>query len=566
MTEIPSSKRYTPSPIDLNNKNSSQTLIADLIGENKRVLEIGTSTGYFTKILVERGNSVIGVEIDQEAAEIASIYCESMIIGDVEAIDLNFYLEASSFDVIVLGDVLEHLKYPEVTLAKIKKFLKPSGYVGVSLPNVCHGDVILNLLFGDFRYTPMGLLDETHLRFYGYRNIINIFEKCGYTIENVQVTTVPVGATEQKRDPSSVPSPILKLIKSLPYSDVYQFVFKAIPCENSRSTAIPPDVSLNQLFDYSIEEFIETHTDPLKGELKESYNRIKELDMLVKKQDNQIEEIKKSSYLLSNQIEEIKKSNYKQSKQIQEIKNRNNLLEAEIADIKQSIVWKTVTKFHYGFIERFLPPNSRRRNSYDLGLIGFRILINDGSRALLYKIRKRYRQEYSDALNIPIVETSFISPSILLSLSKILCSQFTFTENNLNEIKIFTETYKRQNSDLEFQIMDSDGHLLRKGKIKGHKILDNDYTSFKFEPIKDSKGKTFFFKVRSKGEPNAAVWYNETRTSPGLNLYYNNEHVKGSICFQAFADLGIKNPYDLWILKNEPTEANSNNTKKRYRI
>ena len=84
--------------------------MVDLIGENKIILEVGTSTGYITKILMERGNSVTGVEIDKEAAKVASNYCESMLVGDVEEIDLNLYLEASSFDVISFGDVLEHLK------------------------------------------------------------------------------------------------------------------------------------------------------------------------------------------------------------------------------------------------------------------------------------------------------------------------------------------------------------------------------------------------------------------------------------------------------------------------
>ena len=49
---------------------------------------------------------------------------------------------------------------------------------------------------------------------------------------------------------------------------------------------------------------------------------------------------------------------------------------------------------------------------------------------------------------------------------------------------------------------------------------------------------------------------------PGINLYYNNEPVKGSIGFQAFANPSIKNPYDLWILKNELTEAKLDQYKK----
>ena len=502
MIEVPRSKRYTPSFIDLNNKNISHSLMVDLIGRNKKVLEIGTSTGYISKILMERGNSITGVEIDQEAAEIASNYCESMIVGDIEEIDLNHYLASHSYDVIVVGDILEHLKYPEALLNKIKNYLKTNGYIVVSLPNFCHGDVILNLLSGNFRYTQTGLLDETHLRFFGYINIINLFNKCGYTIENVKETTAPVGSTEQKKDLGSVPGPILNFIESLPHSDTYQFVFKAIPDENASNPDIP-DISLHQLFECSFKEFIEEHTNPLKQELKELENQIKESESQIQERDSQIKDLDQLLHAHTNRINELNQQVHVQNSQITEIKNRNSILEAELADIKQSFTWKTVTRFHNELIEKTLPQHTGRRNAYELGIIGLRTLVNDGSGAFFYKIRNRYGQKYLNASNMSIIETSIAPPFELFSLKKTLCIQFTFTENNLDEIKIFTATYQRRNSDIEFQVTDSTGQLLRKGKTNGYRILDNDYTSFKFKPIKNSKGRTFFFKIRSKGE----TWY-----------------------------------------------------------
>ncbi|MDQ1253175.1 MAG: hypothetical protein QG646_2325 [Euryarchaeota archaeon] len=561
MIEVPGSKRYTPRFIDLNNKNISHSLIVDLIGRNKKVLEIGTSTGYVSKILTERGNLVTGIEIDKEAAEIASNYCESMIIGDIEEIDMNRYLESYSYDVIVVGDILEHLKNPEALLEQLKNYLKTGGYIVVSLPNFCHGDVILNLLLGDFRYTETGLLDETHLRFFAYKNIINLFNKCGYAIENVQKTTAPVGGTEQKKDLESIPDSILKFIKSLPHSDTYQFVFKAIPDENTTKPDIP-ELSLHELFECSFKEFVEEHTNPLNQELKELGNQIKERDNRIKKRDSQIKYMYQLLQTHTNRIKELIQQGQDQHSQITEIQNRNSLLEAELKDIKQSFVWKTVTRFHNELIERILPQNTRRRNSYELGIIGLRTLVNEGFGALVYKIRNRYGQKDHNASNISIIETIIAPPLELFSLEKKLCVQFTFTENNLNGIKIFTATYQRQNSDIEFQVTDSTGQVLRRGKTNGYRIRDNDYTSFEFKPIKNSKGRIFFFKMRSKGETSAAVWHSEKRTSSGLNIYYNNEQVEGSIGLQAFANLRIKNPYDLWILKNELTEEKLDEYKK----
>src|SRR5215216_3309504 len=98
--------------INLENKNSSHTLIVELVGYDKHVLDIGTSTGYLAKVLVERGCLVTGIEIDPKAARQAEEHCERVIVGDVESLDLREELDEGSFDVIIFGDVLEHLKDP----------------------------------------------------------------------------------------------------------------------------------------------------------------------------------------------------------------------------------------------------------------------------------------------------------------------------------------------------------------------------------------------------------------------------------------------------------------------
>jgi len=353
------SERYQPSQIDLENMNSSHSLAIELTGCNKRVLEIGTSTGYITKVLKERGNQVIGVEIDKEAAEIARRYCESMIIGDVEELDLDAILDPASIDVILMGDILEHLKWPGHLLANVKKYLKPGGYLVVSLPNVAHGDLLLNLLNGDFRYTPMGLLDETHLRFFGKRNIFDIFNKLGYKIKNLRETKIPIGSTELRMDLGKIPPDLTKLISFLPNSDVYQFVFEAIPSENSFNEPIP-----NVDFNMIIRELDLSKNTQLSEQLQQAQQALRDQEI--------------NTIVLYDQIGNLNA--------------RNKILECEIAEINRSILWRTMMGFHNGFVERILPRGSKRRNNYDLGLKAGRILVNDGVSTLLkeYRMRKAY--------------------------------------------------------------------------------------------------------------------------------------------------------------------------------
>jgi|GEM_PF-6601929 len=344
------SERYHPIKIDLENKNSSHTLAIELTGRNKRVLEIGTSTGYVTKVLKDRGNQVIGVEIDEDAGAIARQYCESMIIGDVENLNLDAFLDPASIDVILMGDILEHLRWPGRLLSKIKKYLKHDGYLVVSLPNVCHGDLILNLFNNDFKYTSMGLLDETHLRFFGKRNIYSIFFKNGYNIVDLHSVRLPVGATELRMDISAIPNEVLNLVKALPDSDAYQFIFKAVPSEDPSNETMP-ETDFNALFSISMGSTLRKYEEKI------------------------------AIY----------------SEQLSEMNVRNKYLELEIAEMNRSILRQISMRFHNKFVENILPQGTKRRQKYDLGLKAGSILVNEGISALLQE--HRMRKAYYDSIN-----------------------------------------------------------------------------------------------------------------------------------------------------------------------
>ncbi|NLW75537.1 MAG: methyltransferase domain-containing protein [Methanomicrobiales archaeon] len=280
-----SSTRYEPVFIDLTNKNDSRTLTIDLVGENKKVLEIGTSTGYVSKILKEHNNTIIGIEIDEGAGIVAEQYCDQVIIGDVETIDYNRYFQPESFDVILCADVIEHLRNPKDFLKNIKQYLKDDGYLVVSIPNFCHGDVIIRVLLGDFHYTPVGLLDETHLRFFGLNNIYSLFSDCGYTINNLQKTIVDIGTSELKIEGDRVHHDILSLLRSLPNSNVYQFIFTAYPAhEHTNYLKEEPDlVAIMERVNeesrlelrYAISELLEINAQQ-KNLISELENQIKE--------------------------------------------------------------------------------------------------------------------------------------------------------------------------------------------------------------------------------------------------------------------------------------------------
>jgi O-antigen biosynthesis protein len=215
--------------VNLENENSSHTLIVELVGYDKNVLDVGCSTGYLAEVLVQRGCRVTGIEIDPKAARRAEEHCERVIVGDVESLDLGKELDEGSFDVIIFGDVLEHLKDPLQALRRLKSSLGPRGYVVASIPNIAHGSVRLALMQGKFRYHSVGLLDSTHLRFFTRESLEQLFKDAGFLITGLRRTTRGIFDTEIEIDRDMVTEEILELVRRDPEGLTYQFVLTALP-------------------------------------------------------------------------------------------------------------------------------------------------------------------------------------------------------------------------------------------------------------------------------------------------------------------------------------------------
>jgi 2-polyprenyl-3-methyl-5-hydroxy-6-metoxy-1,4-benzoquinol methylase len=209
---------------------STHSKIVSLVPPATRVLEFGCATGYMSEVLKERlGCTVVGVEIDPEAARLAEQHCERVLVGDAEKIDYAAELAGEVFDVVLFADVLEHLKEPADVLRRIRPFVSEDGVVIASIPNIAHASVRLALLGGEFRYRDWGLLDDTHLRFFTRASIQDLFEETGYVISHWQRQRLDVGETEITVP--DVPDTVREWIASDPEATTYQFVLRAAVSE-----------------------------------------------------------------------------------------------------------------------------------------------------------------------------------------------------------------------------------------------------------------------------------------------------------------------------------------------
>lgn len=153
--------------------------------ENKDILDLGCGTGGAARFLQPFGNRVSGINASEEEAAIARRHMQQVLVADLDALE-TLPFAPQSFDVVLLGDILEHLKYPFALLKAVKTVLRPGGCIYVSLPNVANVVVRLNLLFGRFQYEDSGILDMTHLRFFTIASARQLVEQAGFTITRQQ--------------------------------------------------------------------------------------------------------------------------------------------------------------------------------------------------------------------------------------------------------------------------------------------------------------------------------------------------------------------------------------------
>lgn len=147
-----------------------------------RVLDVGCGMGDNARFLVGRGHVVDGITLSQTEATAARSFCRRVLVGNLEH-GLPSGVDAA-YDCCLCSHVIEHICWPERMLADIHRTLLPTGgALIVALPNLLNYKSRLRLLTGDFEYTPSGLMDDTHFRWYTFKSAQAMLRKNGFRIE-----------------------------------------------------------------------------------------------------------------------------------------------------------------------------------------------------------------------------------------------------------------------------------------------------------------------------------------------------------------------------------------------
>lgn len=202
----------------------------DKIEEGSTVLELGPSNGNLVYHLTQEKRCIADiVEIDTDAGKEAARFCRYSCLGPEEGNLENECwfqkLKDNKYDYIVILDVLEHIRNPKEVLDLLRCLLKEEGTLLLSLPNIAHNSIIMNLLQNKFIYTNVGLLDETHVHFYTYSTLKDLLNSAGFVTVREQIKQEKVGGNEIAVEYGVLPRDVEAYLKTRDFGTAYQFLF-----------------------------------------------------------------------------------------------------------------------------------------------------------------------------------------------------------------------------------------------------------------------------------------------------------------------------------------------------
>jgi 2-polyprenyl-3-methyl-5-hydroxy-6-metoxy-1,4-benzoquinol methylase len=194
-----------------------------LEGKKKaRILDIGCGAGDFLLMLKKQGfQKVEGLDYSRQAKNFAEKRGLKVALCDIEEETPSF---KKKFDVIVCGDILEHVFEPDFFLNKIKKLLKKNGWLLISVPNAgWYLNGILLTLFPRFLRLSPAFGVWTHCNQFTFHTLKKLLQDSGFDV--VELVGIPF--VQPKPPKEGIIRKITKSFLKLPirFTDLFSNIY-----------------------------------------------------------------------------------------------------------------------------------------------------------------------------------------------------------------------------------------------------------------------------------------------------------------------------------------------------
>jgi len=142
----------------------------------KRILDIGCASGYLTS-KYSNNNQVIGIDISERSVRKAR-----EVLNEAHRVNLEEYpwpdeVIKRKYDIIICGELIEHLFAPENLIKYLKDLLGEKGAIILSTPNFLYWTDRIKMLLGYYEIT-----DKGHIRLFSYKSILKMLDGLGFEI------------------------------------------------------------------------------------------------------------------------------------------------------------------------------------------------------------------------------------------------------------------------------------------------------------------------------------------------------------------------------------------------
>lgn len=236
--------------ISLEHPNVSYSILANCVEECSTVLDIACGEGGWGYQLKKKGCKVYGIDVDDTAiqAAISSGTYETVWNLNIENMtaDSQVYQEISAiscqFDYIGMLDILEHTVDPTKALRNAFSFLQENKKILISVPNIGHADIFLNLIEGNFNYQEKGILDNTHTKFFTKRSFAQWIQEInasnpGYKLDCKYLGGTHLG-TDYLEDIASKYPNVYSIVQQNPEFNIVQLLFVLTKKKQSEHTPL----------------------------------------------------------------------------------------------------------------------------------------------------------------------------------------------------------------------------------------------------------------------------------------------------------------------------------------
>lgn len=176
-------ERGVPHPANHVHPRIDLLLIADMVAEGARVLDVGCGTGELLKLLeTEKNVDGRGIELSQSGVNFCVAKGLSVIQGDADR-DLENYPD-QAFDYAILSQTLQATRRPKAVLEEL---LRIARHVIVSFPNFGHWKIRLQIsAFGRMPVTqnlPESWYDTPNIHFCTINDFLTLCGMIGAKVE-----------------------------------------------------------------------------------------------------------------------------------------------------------------------------------------------------------------------------------------------------------------------------------------------------------------------------------------------------------------------------------------------